>query len=346
MNKAAAVNASAAAKRGMMAELTEAELQNMSAEQIAELQKKNCVFCHIITGRIPAKRVFEDDKCVAVLDINPANPGHVLLLPREHVMVMPQLPDDLVRHLAMVTKGISHACLRAFKAEGTSIFIANGGIAGQRAPHVMIHIIPRKEKDGVEVLRTPHKQIPPEQLKQVDDALKDAIDTAFGLKNPESRQTEQEVKSGQGHGAAKDSASDKDMSKGSDKDSSKKSDKDSVVGRDKDSGKDSDEINTEQPDNAEEKPDEGKLEEKISGSSSARPKSRTENSGARDSEQGSRSQQVPQSSGKSSSQNALQSEEGSPGQEPEHEDATGKELSDLDKIAGLFGVNPFGRDNG
>lgn len=60
--------------------LTEEDLRNMTPEQIKELQRKNCIFCHIIVGRVQSKKIYEDDKTVAILDINPANPGHILLM--------------------------------------------------------------------------------------------------------------------------------------------------------------------------------------------------------------------------------------------------------------------------
>lgn len=164
-----------------MAELTEEDLKNMSPEQIAELQKQNCIFCHIVSGRVSSKKIYEDDLCIAVLDINPANPGHVLLLPRQHYAVMPQIPEEIIGHMFMVAKGISHACLRAFKAEGTNIFVANGVAAGQRAQHFMIHVIPRKEGDGLEVFKIPHKEMDSDQLTQVRTVLKKRVGELLGV---------------------------------------------------------------------------------------------------------------------------------------------------------------------
>ncbi|MCX6707871.1 MAG: HIT domain-containing protein, partial [Candidatus Woesearchaeota archaeon] len=165
-----------------MPQLSEEELKNMSPEEIAELQKQNCIFCHIISGKVASKKVYEDEKVTAVLDINPANPGHVLLLPRDHYSIMPQIPPDILNHLAMVAKAISHACLRAFKAQGTNIFVANGVIAGQRAQHFMVHIIPRKENDGIAQLTIPHKDMDSEQLYEAEKILKSRLNKMFGIK--------------------------------------------------------------------------------------------------------------------------------------------------------------------
>ena len=125
------------------------KLKNMSPEELRKFQKEQCIFCHIIKGEVQSRKIYEDDNCLAILDINPANPGHILLLPKEHNAIMPQIQDDILIYLAKITKDLSAICLKAFKAEGTNIFIANGLAAGQKAQHFMIHIIPRKTNDNL-----------------------------------------------------------------------------------------------------------------------------------------------------------------------------------------------------
>lgn len=129
--------------------VTEEELKNMSPEEIKELQKKNCIFCHIISGKVQSKKIYEDEICLAILDINPANPGHVLIMPKEHVSIMPLLKPETISHLFKIAKRISQISLKALKTSGTNIFVANGLVAGQKAQHFMIHVIPRKENDGL-----------------------------------------------------------------------------------------------------------------------------------------------------------------------------------------------------
>ena len=151
----------------------------MSPEQMAEMAKQQCIFCQIASGKVASKKIYEDEQVVAVLDINPANPGHILLITKEHYVVMPQIPDDVVAHIGMVTKGLSHALLRALKAQGTTIFVANGVTAGQRAQHFMLHIIPRMEKDGV-TIDYPEHEISDEDYKKVLDALRAGIAKSLG----------------------------------------------------------------------------------------------------------------------------------------------------------------------
>lgn len=153
----------------MADEMSQEELQErlkqMSPEQLRQFQKQQCIFCHIIAGKVASKKIYEDEKVLAVLDINPANPGHILLLPKEHYAILPQLPDEDIAHVSQIAKQLSKAVIKALKVEGTSIFAANGVAAGQRASHFMLHVIPRAEEDGVGLF------LPEGSLSEKDTAL-------------------------------------------------------------------------------------------------------------------------------------------------------------------------------
>ncbi|MBT4651803.1 HIT domain-containing protein [Candidatus Woesearchaeota archaeon] len=151
----------------------EEKLKDMSPEEIAELQKQQCIFCQIVSGKIPSKKIYEDDICVAVLDINPATIGHVLLMPKEHYMIMPQVPENILGHVFMVAKHISQAMLRKLKVEGTSVFVANGFVAGQKAQHFLVHVIPRKGNDGL--LNIHEKLVDKELLDKTRNVLIDKL---------------------------------------------------------------------------------------------------------------------------------------------------------------------------
>lgn len=166
------------------------KLKHMSPDELREFQKKQCIFCQIAEGKMQAKKVYEDEKAIGILDINPANIGHILLLPKEHHAIMPQLPEDILGHLGILAKKLSHALLKALKAGGTTIFIANGASAGQRAQHFMIHIIPRQEKDGVGLF-IPQRQIREEDLANMKDVLAEKISGGKGAeKKPQAEKKE------------------------------------------------------------------------------------------------------------------------------------------------------------
>ncbi len=146
------------------------KIKEMTPEELKEFQKKQCIFCQIIEGKIQSRKVYEDDKVLAIFDINPANPGHLLLMTKEHYSIMPQMPDDEVAHVFMVAKSLSNAMLRGIDAQGTNIFVANGVAAGQRAQHFMVHIIPRKENDGIN-FALPQKTIEFAEIESIGNKL-------------------------------------------------------------------------------------------------------------------------------------------------------------------------------
>jgi histidine triad (HIT) family protein len=153
------------------AQAMQEKLKNMSPEELQEYQKQNCIFCQMVTGKIDVKKIFEDDKSLAVLDINPANAGHLLLMPKEHYAVMPLVPEDLISYLGLVAKELSNVMLKHLESKGTTVFIANGAAAGQKAQHVMIHIIPRYENDRIGIA-IPKFKMEDSQLEEVKARLK------------------------------------------------------------------------------------------------------------------------------------------------------------------------------
>ncbi|MBI2522757.1 HIT domain-containing protein [Candidatus Woesearchaeota archaeon] len=152
------------------------KLKNMSPEELKEFQKKQCIFCQIIAGKVQSRKVYEDDSVIAVLDVNPANPGHMLIMPKEHYSIMPQMPDEETGHIFAVSKALSNAALRSLDAQGSNIIVANGIAAGQRAQHFMVHLIPRKENDNLS-FQVPQKTIGDSELKKIRKVLSDSMGT-------------------------------------------------------------------------------------------------------------------------------------------------------------------------
>lgn len=168
--------------------ITEEDLKKMTPEEMREFQKKQCIFCHIIEGKIPSKKVYEDDKIIAILDINPATPGHVLVMPKEHYMIMPQMAEEDIKHIYITAKVISQAQLRGLSVEGTNVFIANGYVAGQKAQHFMLHVIPRLQNDGLN-FNLKESTMPRETLEKYRMALGKRLSDLMGVefKRPETQ---------------------------------------------------------------------------------------------------------------------------------------------------------------
>jgi len=170
------------------------KLAQMSPEELQAFWKQRCVFCQLIDGKIESKKAYEDEKCIGIFDINPASPGHVLLIPNEHHMVGPQVPEDIIQHMGRVVKRISQCMLSQLKCKGTSVFIANGGPAGQQAQHFMMHIIPRYDEQDVPSLSIPSNPIDQEQLAKVAEHLREYNEKKFGIKINDVAPTPEENK--------------------------------------------------------------------------------------------------------------------------------------------------------
>lgn len=111
----------------------------------------DCPFCAIARGDAPASVVHEDGESLAFLDVRPANPGHALVIPREHAAGLADLPEATGGHLFRMAMRVAGA-LRAtgrVPTDGVNLFLADGAAAGQDVFHVHLHVIPRTAGDGV-----------------------------------------------------------------------------------------------------------------------------------------------------------------------------------------------------
>lgn len=161
----------------------EEKLKKMSPEELKKLQEQQCIFCQIISGKVPSKKIYEDEFCLVILDINPAAKGHLLLLPKKHYAIMPQISEKETKHLFLVSKALSQVLLKSLNVDGTTIFAANGLAAGQRAQHFILHLIPRKSGDGV--LDLPEKLLTEEIIEKVKGAVESKLNELLGLQKEE-----------------------------------------------------------------------------------------------------------------------------------------------------------------
>ncbi len=152
--------------------MVEPDFEKMSPEEISEYQKQNCIFCKIIKGDIPSRKPYEDDKISAVMDINPAAKGHLLIMTKEHYPVLPIIPPDLSAHMFRTTRELGVALKKAMMVDRLTIFIANGGVAGQQSPHFLYHMIPRENMDGLDNFNIPSVEVKEEDVAQLMPVLK------------------------------------------------------------------------------------------------------------------------------------------------------------------------------
>lgn len=134
----------------------------------------DCLFCRIVEGEVAAQLVFESESCVAFLDHRPLFPGHCLLVPRIHAETLTDLPEKLVMPFFSAAQLLTRAVEQAMNAEGS--FVAMNNRVSQSVPHLHVHIVPRKRKDGLKGFFWPRtKYSSDEEMATVADAIKKTI---------------------------------------------------------------------------------------------------------------------------------------------------------------------------
>jgi histidine triad (HIT) family protein len=133
-----------------------------------------CLFCEIIAGRQPAYTVLEDEVSLAFLDHRPLFPGHCLLVPKAHIETLSDLPADLVAPLFTNAQRLARAVETGLGADGS--FVAINNRVSQSVPHLHIHVVPRRKKDGLKGFFWPrHAHPKEEEMLDVQRRLKAAL---------------------------------------------------------------------------------------------------------------------------------------------------------------------------
>ncbi|MBD3312050.1 HIT domain-containing protein [archaeon] len=134
--------------------------------------KEPCVFCKIVAGEVPSYKVYEDDEVLAFLDVNPVNPGHLLVVPKAHYKTITDMPKDLYEEIAEKVWELSLKMQKALDPDGMNIVQNNNEHAGQLVPHYHVHVIPRYSGDSdryIEEWKT--KDLSKEEMKEVQAKL-------------------------------------------------------------------------------------------------------------------------------------------------------------------------------
>jgi histidine triad (HIT) family protein len=109
----------------------------------------SCVFCEIIAGRLPASFVYRDQTCAAFMDLQPVNPGHLLVIPNRHSASLAEMDLDTGGHIFKIAQELAAAVRKSgLHCEGINLFLADGELAGQEVFHVHLHVLPRFKGDG------------------------------------------------------------------------------------------------------------------------------------------------------------------------------------------------------
>jgi histidine triad (HIT) family protein len=133
-----------------------------------------CVFCSIVRGESAAEVVYRDDVAVAFLDRTPLFAGHVLVVPVDHIVTLPDLVD--VGPFFERVQLLASAVPEAFDAQGT--FVAMNNVVSQSVPHFHVHVVPRTKGDGLRGFFWPRRRYAPGEAASAADALRRLLGTA------------------------------------------------------------------------------------------------------------------------------------------------------------------------
>ena len=134
------------------------------------------MFCEILRGDAPASFVHQDDTVVAFLDIQPITHGHMLVVPREHAVLMSDLNETVSMRAFRVARSLAAVARQTLGAAGVNLFVADGEIAFQDVPHFHVHVIPRYPNDGFGLTFPPNYAEPRSraELEAIASSIRDA----------------------------------------------------------------------------------------------------------------------------------------------------------------------------
>ena len=138
----------------------------------------SCIFCRILTGELEASVIYQDEVCTAFMDVQPVNPGHVLVIPNSHASSLADLPLASGAQIFQIAQRLT-AALRTsgLRCEGVNFFLADGEAAMQEVFHVHLHVFPRFGNDGFGLKFPPdYARKPPRQkLDETAEAISKAL---------------------------------------------------------------------------------------------------------------------------------------------------------------------------
>ncbi len=118
----------------------------------------DCIFCKIINKEIPGKIVYEDDVCMAFLDLSQATYGHTLVIPKKHYANILEVDDDTLAHVMKVVKNLANQIVEKLDAKGVNVLTNTNEVAGQTVHHFHVHILPRYDEKELKIEFTDHSQ--------------------------------------------------------------------------------------------------------------------------------------------------------------------------------------------
>ena len=147
-----------------------APIELKDAAEVKNMEE--CVFCKIVRGELPAAKIYEGERSLAFLDINPISPGHTLVIPKEHASSLVELDEATTADVFNAVRMVMRMLKVALHPDGFNIGINDGKAAGQEIMHVHVNVIPRYEGDGGKPVQSIVRNPPRESLEEIAEKIK------------------------------------------------------------------------------------------------------------------------------------------------------------------------------
>jgi histidine triad (HIT) family protein len=135
----------------------------------------DCIFCKIISNEIPSVKVYEDDRVLAFMDINPLNDGHLLVIPKNHATDVLQISEADFLAVMSATHKLAAAVQKALRPAGMNLLQLNGKAANQVVPHLHVHIVPRWSGDGLTLSRWEPQPGDMQRVEEIGEQIRSVL---------------------------------------------------------------------------------------------------------------------------------------------------------------------------
>lgn len=135
------------------------------------MKKDDCIFCKIVSGEIPSRKIYEDEDVIAIMDLNPTSKGHSLIIPKEHYTDIYDIDEETAAKIMRTAKKLAIQMTKALGCDGFNLLQNNGAVAGQTMFHFHLHLIPRYKDADNRMLKFTSVDLTDEEM----DAIRDQI---------------------------------------------------------------------------------------------------------------------------------------------------------------------------
>ncbi|MFP4005645.1 MAG: HIT family protein [Candidatus Hadarchaeia archaeon] len=140
-------------------------------KNIRSVRMEECIFCKIVNGKIKSRTIYENDKVLSFLDVNPRSPGHSLVIPKKHVETLDKLDGQTAGEILKVAKKVEKLLKKSLSPEAFTLGINDGEAAGQEVPHLHLNIIPRFKNDGGKPIHSVVNNPPEKELSEIENLI-------------------------------------------------------------------------------------------------------------------------------------------------------------------------------